>query len=116
MEPNPPLDVLLPKLRAKLLENGLTPEHAATTCKAIQNGKKPRELKTAEEYQVAWTICDSMEDVLTTLDDVSEAAEWCTAIAHRIFSYEDAFKARHGYMPLHPGRQHGEWDGPAGTA
>jgi hypothetical protein len=56
-----------------------------------------------------------MEDILTTLDDGSEGAAWCSQIAHRIFDYQDAFKAKHGYMPLDPGPIE-QASGPVGTA
>ena len=54
-------------------------------------------LKTVEHYQIAWTACDTASDILTTLDDGSEAAAWCNALTHRIFDFEDAYKARHGH-------------------
>ena len=68
-------------------------------------GAKQPPIKTVEHYQIAWTACDTASDILTTLDDGSEAAAWCSALTHphRIFDFEDAYNAIHGHRPLSPG-------------
>jgi hypothetical protein len=102
-------------LLAELRRSGLSKRAATTVCNDIADGEPPRRISTPEAYRKAWIICKAMEEVLTTLDDGSEAAVWCTALAYRIFDFEDAYKAKHGCKPLNPGGP--EWtDGPTGSA
>jgi hypothetical protein len=115
MEPHQRLPVFLPKLRAALVHIGFSKEEADSVCNDIRAGRPPKPISTASHYHRAWVICDAMEDILTTLDDGSEGAAWCSQIAHRIFDYQDAFKAKHGYMPLDPGPIE-QASGPVGTA
>lgn len=115
MEPHQTLRAFLPKLRSALVRIGMSDEAAASVCNDIQKGNPPRAIDSASGYQRAWVICDEMQEILTTLDDGSEAAAWCTALAHRIFDYEDAYKAKHRHMPLNPGPPE-RTDGPIGTA
>jgi hypothetical protein len=103
MEPHHDLDVFLPKLRDLLIANGMTPGEADFACESIRVGAKPQAIKRIEDYRHAWTVCHAMEDVLTDLDDGSDAANYCSALAHRIFDYEDEYTAKHGRRPLNPG-------------
>ena len=62
-------------------------------------------IRTLAQYQDAWIVCRVAEDLLTALDDGSEAALWSSALAHRCFDFEDAYLAEHGHMPLSPAPQ-----------
>ena len=115
MEPHQRLHVFLPKLRLALVRRGLPNETAAAICDNILNGVAPSAIETQEGYREAWLICDAMEEILTTLDDGSEAAEWCTSLAHRIFGYEDQHKLKLGYLPLNAAPPE-RTDGPVGNA
>jgi hypothetical protein len=115
MESHQRLHVFLPKLRLALLRCGMSDEMVASVCGDILEANPPRTIPTAHAYQRAWVICDAMEGLLTTLDDGSEAAAWCTALAHRIFDFEDAFRAKHGHPPLNSGPPECT-DGPHGRA
>ena len=115
MESHQRLHVFLPKLRIKLMRSGMSNARAAAVCNDILELNLPRPISTAHAYQQAWVICDAMEGILTNLDDGSEAAAWCMALAQRIFEFEDAFRTRHGYMPLNPAPQD-LTDGPTGNA
>jgi hypothetical protein len=81
MEPHQRLTVFLPKLRAALVHIGFSKEEADSVCNDIRAGRPPKPISTASHYHRAWVICDAMEDILTTLDDGSEAAAWCQARA-----------------------------------
>jgi hypothetical protein len=115
MESDQRLPVFLPRLHAALLHLGFSKSQANSVCHDIRAGNPPKPILNASQYHRAWAICDAMEDILTTLDDGSEAATWCSLIAHRIFDYQDAFKAKHGYMPLDPGPIE-QVSGPVGRA
>jgi hypothetical protein len=115
MEAHQRLPVFLPKLYAALLHVGFPEKEADIVCDAISKGHPPGRIASASSYHRAWIVCDAMEDILTTVDDGSEAATWCMQLADRIFEYQDAFKAKHGYMPLDPSPI-GQNTGPAGTA
>ena len=115
MEPHQRLEVFLPKLLAALERKGLSEAAVVFAWKSVMAGSKQPPIKTVEHYQVAWTACDAASQILTTLDDGSEAAAWCSALTHRIFAFEDAYKAQHGHLPLSPGGPQ-EADGPMGNA
>lgn len=66
-------------------------------------GAKQPPIKSVEHYQVVWTACDTASDILTTIDDGSDAAVWCRALVRRIFDFEIAYAAQHGHPPLNPG-------------
>jgi len=83
-------------------------------CEALAAGAKQVPLASLEEYQRAWSILYAAETVRTNDYDDTPVEEWVTALAHRIFDFEDAFKAEHGYMPLNACRW--EWDAPVGRA
>ena len=115
LEPHQRLHAFLPKLRLALMRNGMSNEAAASVCNDIEEGNPPGVISTPDAYQRSWVICKAIEEILTTLDDGSGAAAWCSAIAHRILDFEDAYEAKHGHRPLNPGPP--EWtDGPTGSA
>ncbi len=96
MEPHQTLDALLPQLRTALVLRGMSNEAAAFTCNALRAGAQQQAITSLEEYQEARTVFGAMEEILTTLDDGSEAAAYCTALAHAIIDYEDAYAKQHG--------------------
>ncbi len=115
MEPHQRLEVFLPKLLTSLERKGLSEAAVVMAWKSVMAGPKQPPIKTVEHYQIAWAACDAASEILTTLDDGSEAAAWCSALTHRIFAFEDAYKAQHGHLPLSPGGPEAT-DGPTGTA
>ena len=115
MEPDQRLEIFLPRLLTALERKGLSEAAVVFAWKSVLAGAKQPPIKTVEHYQIAWTACDTASDILTTLDDGSEAAAWCSALTHRIFDFEDAYKAKHGHRPLSPGGPE-ETDGPTGSA
>jgi hypothetical protein len=115
MEPHQKLDVFLPRLRAELVRNGMSEEAAAFVCKAVLAGAQQPAITTLKEYQEAWTVCHAMEEILTTLDDGSEAAACCTAFAHATIDFEVAYVKQHGHQPLNASPPE-ITDGPKGSA
>ena len=115
MEPHQRLEVFLPKLLAALERKGLSEAAVVFAWKSVMAGSKQPPIKTVEHYQVAWAACDAASEILTTLDDGSAAAIWCSALTYRVFDFEDAYMARHGHLPLSPGGPE-ETDGPLGYA
>ena len=103
MVPNPPLHIFLPKLQSKLVERGIAAKRATSICHAILSGKKPRPIKSLQEYQEAWTVADASNEILTTIEDGSKLAAWSTDYTHALFDFEDEYRSKHGHMPLHPG-------------
>ena len=79
MEPHQKLEIFLPRLLAALERKGLPEAAVVLTWKSVMAGAKQPPIKTVEHYQVAWTACDAASEILTTLDDGSEAAAWCSA-------------------------------------
>jgi hypothetical protein len=115
MEPHQELDVFLPEFKAALIKNGMTEVEADFVCLSVIKRAQPRKIVQAREYQDAWLICHTMEDVLTTLDDGSEAAAYYTALARVVIDYEDSYREKFGYWPLNaatPELMHG----PSGRA
>jgi hypothetical protein len=86
----------LPQLRTALVLNGMSADAAAFTCNAVQVGAQQQAITSLEEYREARTVCATMEEILTTLDDGSEVAAYCIALAHAIIDYEDAYVKKHG--------------------
>ena len=115
MEPHQKLEVFLPRLLTPLERKGLSEAAVLLACKSVLAGPKQPPIKTLEHYQVAWTACDAAADILTTLDDGSDAAVWCCALARRIFDFERAYMAQHGHAPLNAGGPE-VTDGPTGSA
>jgi hypothetical protein len=115
MDPLQKLGVFLPKLHAELVRNGMSSEVAAFTCNAIRVGARPPIVATLEAYREAWIVCHAMQRILTTLDDGSEAAAWCVALAHALKDFENAYVKEHGHQPLNPGPPE-TTDGPKGRA
>jgi hypothetical protein len=99
MEPHQTLQAFLPRLRAELVRDGMSEEEAAFTCNAVLTGARQLPIRTLTEYREGWTICQAMEGILTTLDDGSEAAARCTALAHAIIDFEDAYEEQYGHRP-----------------
>jgi hypothetical protein len=114
MEPDQRLEVFLPKLRAELVRSGMAAEAADFICKGITVGAQQPPITTLEQYQDGWTVCYAAEGVLTTLEDGSEAAAWCKALAHALMEFEDAYILRYGHAPLHAGPP--ETEGQTGSA
>ena len=115
MEPDQRLEIFLPRLLKALERKGLSEAAVVFAWKSVLAGAQQPPIKTVEHYQIAWSACDTASDILTTLDDGSEAAAWCSALTHRIFDFEDAYKVKHGHRPLSPGGPE-ETDGPTGSA
>ena len=113
MEPQR-LEVFLPRLLAALERRGFSEAAVVLAWKSVMAGAKQPPIKTVEHYQVAWTACDTASEILTTLDHGSEAAAWCSALAHRIFSSRTPTK-RNMVIPLSPSGPE-ETDGPMGSA
>jgi hypothetical protein len=113
--PNPPLEILLPKLRAAFLHDGLSEEVTESFLIAIRLRRAQPALETGEQYREAWTAAQAAMGVMTCNQDNSEAAKWLRDITDAIFAYEDTYEVAHGHRPLNPGPP--EWtDGPVGTA
>jgi hypothetical protein len=110
MDSDQRLEVFLPKLRAALVRNGMSDETAAFICQEISS-RRP----TTPDHD-ARAISGSMDGlpcgraVLTAIDDGSEAAAWCSALAISIIDYEDAYIS----APLHAGPP--ETEGQTGSA
>ena len=100
MEPHQELSVFLPELKAGLIKNGMSEAEADFICLSVAKRSSPSKITTAREYQDAWVICDTIENILTTFDDGSEAAAFCTALAQVVIDYEDSYRAHFGYWPL----------------
>ena len=78
---------------------------------------EPPQLVRCRTYPaVGWLLprVPRREDLLTALDDGSEAALWSSSLAHRCFDFDDAYLAEHGHMPLSPAPQ--DMEGPSGSA
>ena len=74
MEPHQELSVFLPELKAGLIKNGMTEFEADFVYLSVAKRARSRKITSIREYQDAWLVCHTMEDILTTLDDGSEAA------------------------------------------
>jgi len=109
---DPSVARFLPKFRAELDKAGISDPRGV--CEALAAGAKQPPLASLEEYQRAWSILYAAEAVRTDDYDGSPVEEWVTALAHRVFDFEDAFKAKHGYMPLNPALE--DWYEVAGRA
>ena len=108
------LAVFIPALREALQKQGLSAEAAEFICETVKCGGAPPKIRTLAQYQDAWIASHVAEDILTTLDDGSEAALWSSALAHTCFDFEDAYLAEHGHMPLSPAPR--DMEGPSGCA
>jgi hypothetical protein len=115
LQPHQRLDVFLPKLREGLRRGGFDRGSIKAYERDIRTRANPKPLKTLKEYQDAWSACHVAMDILTDDDDGSEGADWLRALTNAVFDYEDAYQARHGYWPLHPGGP-GWTTGPIGNA
>jgi hypothetical protein len=115
MSANPRLEVLLPKLFELLLKEGFTSDQAAFVCSSVRKKRLPPPIKGQDDYVSAWAVCHAAEEILVTLDDGSDLAVWCSALASRVIEYEDSYLASQGHRPLNPGGP--EWTvGPTGSA
>ena len=74
MEPHQELSVFLPEFKTGLIKNGMSEAEADFICLSVAKRARPRKITSILEYQDAWLVCHTMEDILTTLDDGSEAA------------------------------------------
>ena len=95
MEPHQKLEVFLPRLLRALERKGLSEGAVVMAWKSVLAGAKQPPIKS--------TACDTASDILTTLDDGSDAAVWCCALVRRIFDFERTYVAQHGHAPLHSG-------------
>ena len=84
MVQNPPLEIFLRELHAKLIENGIAPKRAVRICNRIRSGKKQPTLLSVEDYQEAWIVSDTSSEILTTLEDGSKLAAWSIALAQAV--------------------------------
>jgi hypothetical protein len=100
MEPHQELSVFLPELKAGLIKNGMSEAEADFVCLSVAKRASQRKITSMREYQDAWLVCHTMEDILTTLDDGSEAAAFYNALGHVVVDYEDSYHAEFGYWPL----------------
>ena len=85
MEPHQRLEVFLPKLLTASERKGLSEAAVVFAWKSVMAGSKQPPIKTVEHYQVAWTACEAASEILTTLEDGSVSAAWCSALSRRIF-------------------------------
>ena len=104
----------LPALREALLKQGLSLEAAKFIYETVKCGGTSPKIRTVAQYQDAWVACHVAEDILTAIDDGSEAALWCSALTYSCFDFEDAYLAEHGYIPLSPASR--DMEGPSGSA
>ena len=109
------MENVLPKLFSELRRSGLSDEHATVVCNAAAEGVKHPPVTTLAEYQKSWVLCHAAENALTTLDDGSTIAAWFKSVAQAVCDFEIGYKAKHGYLPLHPGSPE-TTDGPHGSA
>jgi len=100
MEPHQQLSVFLSVFKAGLIKNGMSENEADFVCISVAMRTHPRKITSIREYQDAWLVCHTMEDILTTLDDGSEAATFCTLLGQTVIDYEDAYHAEFGHWPL----------------
>ena len=114
MESPQTLAAFLPALREALLKQGLSVEAADFICETVKCGGTPPKIRTLAQYHDAWIVCHVAEDILTALDEDSEAALWCSALTYSCIDFEDAYLAEHGYMPLSPASR--DMEGPSGSA
>ena len=84
MEPHQKLEIFLPKLLAALEHKGVSEAAITMIWKSVMAGSKQPPIETIEHYQSAWTACDTAADILTSLDDGSQAAAWCCALSRQI--------------------------------
>jgi hypothetical protein len=100
MEPHQELSVFLPEFKTGLIKNGMSEAEADFICLSVAKRARPRKITSILEYQDAWLVCHTMEDILTTLDDGSEAAAFCALLGQVVIDYEDAYHAEFGHWPL----------------
>ena len=79
----------LPKLLAALERNGNSDDIVVMTWKSVMAGAKQPQIKTVEHYRAAWIACTTAADILTTLEDGSEAATWFGGLSQRIFEFDN---------------------------
>ena len=100
MEPHQELSVFLPEFKTGLIKTGMSEAEADFICLSVAKRARPRKITSIREYQDAWLVCHTMEDILTTLDDGSEAAAFCALLGQVVIDYEDAYHAEFGHWPL----------------
>jgi hypothetical protein len=83
-----------------LIKNGMTESGADFVCLSVAKRASPRKITSIREYQDAWLICYTMEAILTTLDDGSEAAAFCALLGQVVIDYEDSYRAEFSHWPL----------------
>ena len=86
--------------KAGLIKNGTSENETDFVCISVAMRTHPRKITSIREYQDAWLVCHTMEDILTTLDDGSEAAAFCVLLGQVVIDYEDSYRAEFSHWPL----------------
>ena len=68
------LEVFLRRLLAALERDGNSDAVVEMAWKSVMAGALQPVIKTVEHYRAAWIACSTAADIITTLDDGSEAA------------------------------------------
>jgi hypothetical protein len=100
MVPHQELKAFLPALKAALIKNRMSENEADFVCFSIAMRAHPRKITSIREYQDAWVVCHTMEQILATPEDGSEAATFCALLGQVVINYEDAYHAEFGHWPL----------------
>jgi hypothetical protein len=100
MEPHQELAGFLPEFKAGLIKNGMPEKEADFVCLSVVKRSRPWKIRSEREYRDAWLICQTMGDVLTTLDGGSEAAAFFKALMQVVIDYEFSYHATFGYWPV----------------
>ena len=109
------LEVFLPRLLAALERGGNSDAVIILAWKSVIAGANQSEIELVEHYRAAWIACTAAADILSILDDGSDAAVWFAGLTQRIMEFERAFTLQHGHRPLSPAGPE-EIDEPSGHA
>jgi hypothetical protein len=109
------LQVFLPKLLAALERDGNSDAVTIMAWKSVMAGAEQPPIESVEHYRAAWIACTAAADILSILDDGSEAAVWLAGLTQRIMEFERAFTLQYGHRPLSPAGPE-EIDEPSGNA
>ena len=80
--------------------DGTAPKAKCVFARVQSRAHQERYVRERGGFLSAWLICDTVENILTTLDDGSEAAAFCIALGQAVINYEDAYHAEFGHRPL----------------
>ena len=109
------LQVFLPKLLAALERDGNSEAVIIMAWNSVMVGAEQPPIESVEHYRAAWIACTAAADILSILDDGSEAAVWLAGLTQRIMEFERAFTLQYGHRPLSPAGPE-EIDEPSGNA